>query len=198
MVRDYVKNELEKAQAGAGQIEMFIEEYEYAKKHQLISTEKMDIVLKKPEDRFMDAYIERVDKENEQVISEERPSEFLKMPIRHLEKNMGEFIYLESEAFEQIRIEAVSFEKDDVFRTYEVLAGVKLQKKKSEAIKNFLDTGLNGGRYSLLFNQEDGLFDLNFSLEGAEGLSEELSFGEAFSLMYSLFFSLMEAVEAGN
>lgn len=174
---------------------LFQEEKEYAEKHGLVPTET-DIVKMEPLQRFTDAYIERLDKETEKVLAEETFS-FLNQPLAYLKKKKNEFVYLESPWFEMIGVDAVSIEVDDVFSTYDVMLGLKVQKKYQPNLKKQLDDLLKGegAKYDLMFNQDDGLWDLNFTLDFLEGFREELSIGEAYALIYQFLFRLLEKLE---
>lgn len=185
--------------ADALQVSLFKEELNYIEKHQLLKDETIGEVTfteKDSNSRFSNAYIERSDKETEELVAEESFA-FLNQPIEYLKEHKNEFIYLESASFELVGVESVSLELDDLFGTYGVLLGLKLQKKYEAAIKEYLNKELNGdkGKYSLLFNAGDGLWDLNFALNYTEGFKEDLSIGEAYQLIYHFLFILGEAVE---
>ncbi|OIK15965.1 branched-chain amino acid aminotransferase [Bacillus sp. MUM 116] len=145
---------------------------------------------------FEDAYIERCNKETEELIAKE-PDSFLNQPLEHLKKHKNEFLYLESKHFEGIHVDAVSLEVDDVFGTYDVMLGLKLQKKFGSALKEELNQTLSGNeaRFDLLFSNEDGLWDLNFALNYVEGFKEEFSIREAFVLIYQFLAKLVERVK---
>ncbi len=175
--------------------DIFKEEKEYAQKHQLLSNaDALDI--KNPPARFADAYIERGDKETEEVLSRET-ADFLNQPIDYFVQNMKEFIYLESEWFDIIGADAISFEFDDLFRTYDVMLGLKLPKKKEAAIRSYLDKTLQGdsATYDLMFNQQDGLWELNFALDHLEGFQEGMTISDAYSLIYRYLFLLIETID---
>ncbi|PLR78710.1 branched-chain amino acid aminotransferase [Bacillus sp. V3-13] len=150
----------------------------------------------KIESRFADAYIERCDKESEQVIAAETPA-FLERPIAYLEKHKNEFIYLESDWFDKIGIDAVSLEVDDVFGTYDTMVGLKLKKAAEARIKAYLNQELNGEepKYDLMFDHAEGLWNLNFTLNYVNDFNEELSIGEAYNLIYLFLFKLVEAAD---
>ncbi|MDO7487439.1 hypothetical protein Q5O89_19785 [Peribacillus frigoritolerans] len=65
-------------------VELFKEEKDYVEKHKLIA-EDIIIVEKENASRFTDAYMERSNKESEELISEEN-SAFLSQPIEYLKK----------------------------------------------------------------------------------------------------------------
>ena len=145
---------------------------------------------------FSDAYIERLDKETEEVLAKEVAA-FLDQPITYFKNHQNEFMYLESNLFEQIQVDAISFEVDDVFGTYGLLLGLKVQKKHQPTIKEFFEANLLGedAKVSLMFNGDDGLWDLNFSLNNLDGFQEDLSIGEAYRLVYEFLSRLVETVK---
>lgn len=144
---------------------------------------------------FSNAYIERCDKETEEVLGKE--ATILGQSIEYLKTHKNEFIYLESTGFETIGVDAVSLEADDVFGTYDVMLGLKLQKKYESRIKEYLDNILSGdeAKFDLMFNQGDGLWDLNYSLNYMEGFKEEMLIGDAYQLIYASLVKLVETVK---
>jgi hypothetical protein len=147
-------------------------------------------------DLFEGAYIERCSKETENMIAQES-STFLNQPLSYLRKHKSEFIYLESTVFEPIGVDAVSLETDDVFGTYDVMLGIKLQKKYEPAIKDYLNSHLDGdeAKFDLMFSGDDGLWNLNFALNYVAGYSEDLSLNDAFSLISRFLTNLVSAVK---
>lgn len=148
---------------------------------------------------FDDAYIERIDKETEEVLAKET-KEFLKQPIEYFKKHKNEFLFVESEEFNKVRSDAVSFEVDDAFGTYDVMLGLKLQKKYGAAIKEQLRKQLElnemeDAPFDLMFNGDDGLWDFNFTLNQVPGFSEEMTVGDAYALIFSFLLGLVEAVQ---
>lgn len=176
-------------------VELFNEEKEYSEKHKLI-TEDSTIVVKENTSRFVDAYIERSNKESEELIAVEKAS-FLAQPIDYLKKNKDEFLYFESEWFELIGVEALSIEVDDVFGTYNAMFGLKFQKKMGDVLKTYLKKELQEdiGSFSLMFNPGDGLWDVNFALNNVKGFRKDLSLEDAFHLIYHFLFILVQTVE---
>src|SRR4051812_5956722 len=164
-------------------ITIFKEEKDYLEKNQLI--ENLQFLEEDASVRFADAYIERCDKESENMLKNESSS-FLKEKLDYLKKHKNEFIYVESNWFELIGVEAVSLEVDDVFGTYDVMLGLKLQKKFEKTLKETLKSQLVGdeAKFGLIFSLEDGLWNLNFDLNYVEGFNEEITIGEAFQLIY--------------
>lgn len=176
-------------------IELHTEEKEYAKKHQLL-TDDITIVDKDNTTRFTDAYIELSNKESEELIKEESAA-FLSQPIEYLKTNKNEFLYFESAWFDIIGVEALSLEVDDVFGTYNAMFGLRFQKKMGDALKAYFTKEVQGdiGTFSMMFNQGDGLWDVNFALNGVKGFKEEMSLNEAFNLIYHFLFNLNETIE---
>jgi len=196
MLKDQIKQyitEQQNSPNGKG-ITIFKEEKEYVEKNQLVH--EIQFLELDESVRFADAYIERCDKETENMLKNESSS-FLNQPLDYLIKHKNEFIYMESNWFDVISVEAVSLEADDVFGTYDVMLGLKLQKKFDKSLKQHLNSFLHGeeAKFDLMFSQEDGLWNLNFALNYVEGFKEELTIGEAFQLIYRFLFQLVEAVE---
>ncbi|MEH7081832.1 branched-chain amino acid aminotransferase [Neobacillus drentensis] len=196
MIKDHIQQYIDEKQSNqkTGVITLFKEEKEYAEKNQLagdLQFSEQDASI-----RFADAYIERCDKETENMLKNES-SAFLNEPLDYLKKHKNEFIYVESNWFDLISVEAVSLEADDVFGTYDVMLGLKLQKKFEKTLKENLNSLLNGdeAKFDLMFSQDDGLWNLNFALNYVEEFREELTIGEAFQLIYRFLFQLVEAVE---
>ncbi|PLR91150.1 branched-chain amino acid aminotransferase [Bacillus sp. T33-2] len=146
--------------------------------------------------RFKDAYIERCDKETEQVLANE-DSAFLNESIRYFKKHMNEFIYLESELFDQIGVDAVSLEVDDVFGNYDVMLGLKLQKKLEQMLMSYLKTHLPGEdtNFDLIFDHDEGLWNLNFALDQVKGFNDGMSVGEAYNLIFSFLSDMVQSIK---
>ncbi|MFD9628765.1 branched-chain amino acid aminotransferase [Peribacillus muralis] len=177
------------------EVELFKEERDYVEKHEMVS-EDITIIDKENTSRFKDAYIERSNKESEELIAVENFA-FLSQPIEYLKRNKEEFLYFESEWFDLIGVEALSVECDDVFGTYNAMFGLKFQKKMGEALKTYLKKELQEdiGSFSLMFNQGDGLWDVNFALNNVQGFREDLSLEAAFNLIHQFLFTLVQTIE---
>jgi hypothetical protein len=145
---------------------------------------------------FTDAYIERCSKETETMIANESSS-FLNQPITYLKEHKNEFIYVESTLFEQVGVEGVSLEADDVFGTYDVMLGLKLQKKFEKMLKEQLNHSLHSDetKFDLMFSHDDGLWDLNFALNYVAGYNEDMTLNNAFQLIHQFLFNLVETVK---
>ncbi|MBX4383364.1 hypothetical protein K4G98_22705, partial [Mycobacterium tuberculosis] len=106
--------------------------------------------------------IERGDKETENFLGTELASEFFEQPITYFKQHINEFVYVESVWFDQLNVESLSFEVDDLFRTYDCLIGLNQPKKKEKEIKAYfmsISTS-DEARLSPMFNQKDGLWEI--------------------------------------
>lgn len=197
MLQSNIQTYIEKEMNVQGQsLSLYQEEKEYALQKKLVPQNLM-IEEKEASSRFKDSYIERVDKETDELIAEEFPLSFLDTPISYLKEHRSEFLYVESKWFEFIKLEGCSFEVDDVFGTYKVLTGLHMQKKFGSLLKQFFAKEFNESPTSvqLLFNDKDGLWDVNIELDAIKEFNEKMSIGEVLVLTYRFFFHLVEYVE---
>ncbi|WP_423406971.1 branched-chain amino acid aminotransferase [Heyndrickxia sp. MSNUG] len=195
-VEQYLAKKINEASAKDA-VELHSEEKEYADRNGLLAGVEHPIRVLPAEYRFNGAYLERGDKETEEFLGEES-ADFFKQPISYFKKHKNEFLYAESEWWEIVGVDAVSFEADDVFGTYDVMLGLKLQKKYDPVIKSYLKENLLGNEegFDLMFDSNEGIWSLNFALNGVEGYQEEMTISEAYNLIYSFLFSLAEWIEA--
>ncbi|WP_071459774.1 hypothetical protein [Bacillus massilinigeriensis] len=135
--------------------------------------------------KFFEAYMERGNKETEEVLSVES-GEFLKQRIDYFKKHKEEFLYVESELFDSIKADAISFESDDVFGNYDVMLGLQLQKKFGPFIEAFLEDNLKRGKlsYDLMFSADEGIWNMNIALDDVAGFHPDLTILEAYQLIY--------------
>ncbi|MFC7783882.1 branched-chain amino acid aminotransferase [Rossellomorea sp. GCM10028870] len=188
------KRLLQYIEESKGTVSLFQQEKEYAVKHGLL-LDARDISTPESGSRYQDAYIERCNKETEDLIKNE-PVTFLDQPISYLKEHKNEFIFLESNWFDVIGVDAVSLEVDDVFGTYDAMLGLKLQKKYRTHIVQYLEGMLQGETsYDLLFNGEDGLWDLNITLNDHPDFHEGLSMLAVYELIYDFLFLLLQTVD---
>ncbi|MGJ7910043.1 branched-chain amino acid aminotransferase [Neobacillus sp. LXY-1] len=195
MLKEHIKQFISalESEPESGTAQLFKEEKEYAEKHGLTLSNLAEEDAKL---RFADSYIERCDKETENMIRNEE-SDFLEQPLVFLKKRKNEFIYLESKWFDIVHAESVSLEADDVFGTYDVMLGLKLQKKYDNKIREFLNSHLHSDEatFDLMFNSQEGMWDFNFALNYVDGFDENMSIGEAYQLIYKFLFTLLETIE---
>jgi hypothetical protein len=175
-------------------IELYPETKEFAEKNSLVE-DGIKLVEKNANERFAGAYIERADKETEEFLGEENSS-FLDQPITYFKNHKNEFMYMEDKSFELVSVDAVSFEVDDVFGTYNVMHGLKLQKKYGNAIKSFFASEMKGenSRMDLIFDANEGLWNVNFALSNLEGFSEDMTIRAAYDSIYRFLFKLVSSV----
>lgn len=197
MLRKQLEQHINKIieEQSSSKIELPKIEKEFAKKYLLV--EDADKIIETDESsRFTDAHIERSDKESEELLAVES-AVFLEQPIEYLKENIHEFVYMESHWFDMIGVDAICIEVDDLFGTYEALLGLKLQKKFDQTIREYLRAELKGdaAKFALLFNSEDGLWNLNISLNDMEGFGGNLTIGQAYQLIYHFLFKLVVTVE---
>ncbi|MFC5465976.1 branched-chain amino acid aminotransferase [Lederbergia graminis] len=194
MLQKQIQQYISKQVNEGKELEVYAEEKAYIEKQGLAND--VTLIEKDPTTRFQDAYIERCDKETEETLSEESFA-FLQQPIDYLQKHKNEFLYLESNWLEVIGVDGITFEVNDVFGTYDVMVGLKLQKKFDATLKENLRSELQGDevRFELMFNQNDGVWDLNFPLDYVDGFQAEMSLEEAYRLIYRFLFTLVEKVE---
>ncbi|KRD82009.1 hypothetical protein ASE51_23525 [Bacillus sp. Root147] len=197
MLQSNIQTYIEKEMNVQGQsLSLYQEEKEYALQKELVPQNLM-IEEKEASLRFKDSYVERVDKETDELIAEESPLSFLDTPISYFKEHRSEFLYVESNWFEFIKLDGCSFEVDDVFGTYKVLTGLHMQKKFGSLLKQFFAKELNESStsFQLLFNDKDGLWDVNIELDAIKEFNEKMSIGEVLVLTYRFFFHLVEYVE---
>lgn len=176
----------------AGNEPLFPIEKEYAVKQGLIE-ENTDIDYK----GWSFTVIERCLKETEEVIKEEHGT-FMNEPVSYFSRNIDEFVYIESPAFETIGVDGIAFETDDVFLTSTVLFGLKVQKKWGPFLKDYLATNVGSKTYSAMFSDKDGLWDVNIPLDNLEGFNNEMPITDAMDLAYRFIFNLLTAIEVAN
>ncbi|MCM3362227.1 branched-chain amino acid aminotransferase [Niallia sp. HCP3S3_B10] len=195
MLKAEMKNHLEKAQK-EGKVVLFEEELNYVRKEELLTED--NIVVGTTAERFSDLYMELANKETDEVVQENIDAIFLKEEVQYFEKNIDVYLYVETKAFEVIGVDSLSLEVDSVFRTYEVLCGLKAPKKKEKEIRSFMEEHLSGDEtnYQLMFNGNDGIWDVNFSLEKVNSFHKNMEIGEALKLAYAFLFALQGSLTA--
>lgn len=178
-------------------IELFEEEKALLENDGLLSNNQLSgLNVKESPSRFSEVYIERSLKETDELVSTETGS-FLEKPLHDLKESRAEFIYVESKWFDVIGIDAISLEVDDVFGTYEAMFGLKLKKNEETKIRDYVNESRIGEtiKYNLLFNQQDGLWDMNLTLDHIKGFDEKMTFGEVFCFIYKYLFRLVLQIE---
>ncbi|WP_409254141.1 hypothetical protein V1502_09655 [Bacillus sp. SCS-153A] len=189
-IKTYIEEEMKD-----NTVALFSDERNYTEEHGLLpegtAVEPLDDSV-----RFHDALIERVNKETEELVNTEETPEFLQTPVNFVKQNVNEFLYIDSKWFDIIRIEGLTLEVDDVFGHYSALTGLKQQKKYAGELKAILAEKLHGeDKVQLMWNDKDGLFDVNLSIDKLDGFNENESLGNNLQLIYHLFFSTIKELE---
>lgn len=189
MLKEQMKQWLERQSI----VKLFPEEKTYVESEQLATNVE---ITKIEANRFADVYIERLWKETEELIKEE-DIDFLNERLSYLRKHIAQFIYIETEELGMLGIDGISLEVEDVFQVYSVLFGLKVKKNKEKAILHYFNDHLTGEipKYSMMFNQADGLWDINFTFDYVEGFQEKMSLREAFERIYRFLFQLVVHLE---
>lgn len=140
--------------------------------------------------------LERCSKETEDTLTAEG-IEFAQTAISYLKQNQGEFIYAECTQFQDVRVDAVALEFDEAFNLYTALFGLKVQKKHSEAIRNYLKANVKSalGSSSASFSGQEGLWELNIAVDCIDGFSESLTIEQVYELLYQFVAQFLQTIE---
>lgn len=173
----------------------FTEEKNYLLEHSFAIDKELQ--EKNTPERFQNIYLELANKETDETIEENVDSAFLSTEIHYFEKKIEEYLYVESDAFSIVGLESLSLEVDSVFRTYEGIFGLKIPKKAEGAIRSFFEKTLAGDHttYNLMFNAQDGMWDVNLPIEAIPGFSKQMNIGDLLQLIYLFLFQLGEELE---
>ena len=195
MLTEQLMKFLENQRSSKGKMELYQEERDYAIAKGLLNQEEVQVLDNAG--RFEQAYLELGDKETENFLREET-KDFLKQPINYFSANKNEFLYMESKWFDLISVDAISFELDDVFGLYDVMLGLRLPKKLAGAIKEYFHAHLTGpeAKLDVIFDANEGIWNVNFALNGLAGYREDMTIGEAYGLIYSFLFALNQSLES--
>ncbi|SES08374.1 hypothetical protein [Psychrobacillus sp. OK032] len=137
---------------------------------------------------------ERYDKETEELVSKDS-SEFLNTPLSHFKEKKNEYVYLESDDLEAIKVDGLVLEYDEVFDVYTAMFGLAIQKKFASKIEAYLKEHYNDEKmnYSLMFSGDEGLWEINLPLDYIHQFSENFTIGEAYQFLQTFISSLVEA-----
>jgi hypothetical protein len=191
MLKEKLSDFIAKQNEENGAVALFDIEKRYASTHGMLEGE---ILNEDTQSRFQELIIERCNKESEETVKKESAS-FLDSPLTMLKSHKDEFLYLNAEWFDIIRIDGLSIEIDDVFGHYAAMFGLKLQKKFRSEMEAYLDDTLQGDQgYNLLFNGEDGLWDVNISINDLPSFREDLPLKDVIEFIYVYLFEMIEKV----
>ncbi|OIU71873.1 hypothetical protein [Rossellomorea aquimaris] len=138
--------------------------------------------------------IELCNKETDELIRQVSSS-FLEEALEYLKSNENEYIFIVADEFDKIRIDGLSLERDDLFGHYDAMFGLKMQKKYREEIVSFLEGTLQGKKgYNLLFNGEDGLWDVNLSINDLPSYDKNMTLKDAVEEIHSYLSELLEKI----
>ncbi len=194
-IKRYINLALEE---GEQTIALHDEMKDYAKKHQLLP-DNMTVVTKDKASRFSDAYIERCEKGTFALVLVEIPM-FLNEQIEHLQKHPREFVYVESESFRLLGVDAVSLEFDETTEMYQVKLGLKVRQQDELPLRAYLENNLDGDKaiYHIAFSEDGGLWNVQFPLNALAQFQEEMTLSEAYEHIYRFLFAFVETIEAGE
>ncbi|MDE5053036.1 hypothetical protein [Niallia taxi] len=149
------------------------------------------IVIVSFSEKLGEFYMELANKESDETVKEGLSASFLEEKISLLKTNLDEYLYVETDLFDMIQVDGLTLEVDSVFRKYDGLFGFRAPKKQEQVIRSYFSEKLGSETpYSLMFNNQDGLWDVNLPIEYMEGFTEELSVAAALELFYSFMFAL--------
>lgn len=141
--------------------------------------------------------IERCNKVTEETIAIESAS-YLQEGLSTLKANQEEFIFMESPAYEEKKVDAIVFEFDEMFEVYTALFGLRLQKKYSAAIKDYLKNNLKSmlGSSSANFSGDEGIWEINIALDAIEGFTGTENFEQANTIVLEFVEKMLAEVTA--
>lgn len=140
--------------------------------------------------------LERLNKETEQLIAVAEPS-FLQQPLQYVVEHKEEYIYMESPAFEALKMDAVVLEFDEAFEVPMALFGLRFQKKVSPVLKQFLKDNLQKGLVSgAMFAGDEGIWEINISLNAMTNYDEQQTIEETLQKLMAFVAKLVQAIEA--
>ena len=140
--------------------------------------------------------LERCNKESEETLAVET-AEFLQQNISYLKAHQEEFLYAESSAFADVKMDAVVLEFDEMFKVYTALFGLRLQKKMNEQLKSYLRDNLKGmlGSSSAMFDGNEGIWEVNIALDAIEGFTGEETFEQSYELLIDFVKNMLAVIE---
>lgn len=146
---------------------------------------------------FTVSALERCNKETEETVAVET-AEFLQQKLSYFKAHQEEFLYAESSAFTDARMDAVVLEFDETFKVYTALFGLRLQKKVSQQLKTYLRDHLKGmlGSSSAMFEGNEGIWEVNIALDAIEGFTGEETIEQAYELLINFVTKMLGALEA--
>ena len=140
--------------------------------------------------------LERLNKETEQLIAPADES-FLQQPLSYFASNQSEYLYVESPAFEALKMDAVVLEFDEAFEVPMALFGLRFQKKVSAVLKQYLKENLAKGLVSgAMFAGGEGIWEINISLNAMKTYDENETIEQTLHNLVAFVTGLVQAIEA--
>lgn len=171
-------------------VENLNKEVEFLQTKGVFEVEKEYIsVEKEAQNRFDDVYLEISNKETDELVKEGNAS-LLNEKIESLLQNKENYLYVESKNFEMIRMESLVLEIDDIFDTYEAIFGLYAPKKAINQLKDYF----KNEKFGMMFNDKDGLWEINVALDTVEGFKTDLPLEEILTLVYEYIFQLQMSI----
>lgn len=140
--------------------------------------------------------VERLNKETEQLIGAAEVS-FLQQPLSYFAQHQSEYVYVESPAFEALKMDAVVLEFDEAFEVPMALFGLRFQKKVSAKLKEFLKDNLAKGLVSgAMFAGDEGIWEINISINAMSDYEENQTIEQTLQKLEAFVAKLVQAIEA--
>lgn len=167
-------------------------EQQYALQHQLLPND-VSVVPRCVDVQVLDCCL----KETEEIVASNIPLS-LQQPIQYIKEHQDQYMYIESSLLETVLVDAVVLEFDEAFEVYMALFGLQVQKKYGNTMKQFLDSYLvgEGLKYSAAFSGEDGLWEINITLDALDRFCESWTVQDALLAVYQAVFALLQHIEA--
>lgn len=126
--------------------------------------------------------------------------QFLQEPISYLRSHMAEFLFVESNDFDQLHVDSLALEVDDIFKTYMALFGLAGKKKEGASIRAFIEEKLqhNLNGFSISFSDNEGFWEINMPFDSMAGFDETMSIKEALHLLHETLGGLNEMRSANQ
>lgn len=140
--------------------------------------------------------LERLNKETEELIAV-ADADFLQQPISYFSQNQSEYVYVESPAFEALKMDAVVLEFDEAFEVPMALFGLRYKKSASQKLKEFLKANLAQGLVSgAMFAGDEGIWEINISLNAMADYDENQTIEQTLQKLEAFVAQLVQAIEA--
>lgn len=139
---------------------------------------------------------EKYDKETDELISTDT-GELFEAPLAYLKEKKNEYVYINSESLEPMKVDGVALEYDEVFEVYTAMFGFAVQKKFGQSIKTYLNEHFHSEKmnYSLVFSGDEGLWEINLPLDYIHSFDKNFSIEETYHFLLEFIRSLAATIE---